>query len=68
MYVSPNFASKAALRRAIADGQPVTVFSPGGMGVVPITGTAIVEGPHYPVPHRWYGKVTIVDELVVAVV
>jgi hypothetical protein len=29
MYVSPNFASKKALKDALAAGQTVNVFSPG---------------------------------------
>jgi len=60
MYVDPNFSSKAALKRAVAAGETVTVFAPG-LGTVPENGTAVIEGPHYPKPHTWYGKVQITD-------
>jgi hypothetical protein len=59
MYVRPNFPTKKAVKDAIAAGQVVTVFNPGPFGSPPDTGTATVEGPHYPKPHRWYGEVTI---------
>lgn len=55
MYVSPNYPSKAALKRALAAGERVTVFSPG-LGT-PREGTESVEGPHYPKPHSWYARV-----------
>ena len=67
MYVSPNFPTKAAVKRAIAEGKTVTVFAPG-LGSPPENGTCTVEGPHYPKPHTWYGKVTIVDGKVTKIV
>lgn len=67
MYVSPNFPSKAAIKRAIAAGETITVFQPNNIfGIVPPeNGTVTVEGPHYPKPHRWYGKATLKDGKVV---
>ena len=60
MYVSPNFKSKAALKRALAEGKTVTIFQPGPFGgSEPLNGVVTVEGPHYPAPHTWYGKVTL---------
>jgi hypothetical protein len=55
MYVSPNYPSKAALRRALVAGERVTVFAPG-LGT-PSVGRETVEGPHYPRPHTWYAQV-----------
>lgn len=55
MYVNPNFPSKAALKRALAEGQSVDVFAPG-LGTVPLNGSVSLEGPHYPKPHTWYGQ------------
>ena len=66
MYVSPNFKSKKALKTAIAAGETVTVFSPG-VGNPTDNGFEHVEGPHYPKPHRWYGKVQIKDGKVIDV-
>lgn len=66
MYVEPNFKTKKALKDAVAAGDRVGVFAPG-LGQPPVTGTCSVEGPHYPEPHRWYARVTIVDGLVTKV-
>ena len=63
MYVSPNYKSKAALKRAIAAGETVTIFQVGPFGGnEPENGKGIaVEGPHYPAAHSWYGQVDVVD-------
>ena len=69
MYTERNFKTKKALKQAIADGERVTIYQPGGMfaGSDPTTGTHAVEGPHYPQPHRWYAEVTVKDGYVVKV-
>jgi hypothetical protein len=54
-YVSPNFATKKALKDALASGQPIEVFQPG-LGTVPVNGRIALEGPHYPKPHKWYAE------------
>ena len=66
MYVSPNFPSKKALKTAVANGERVTVFQPNDMfgNSPPQSGSATIEGPHYPKPHR---QVTIVDGQVATV-
>jgi hypothetical protein len=66
MYVSPNFPSKAALRKALAAGEEVTVFAPG-LGTPAENGPETVEGPHYPKPHTWYARVEMKDGRVVKV-
>lgn len=66
MYVSPNFKSKKALKDAVASGQEVTIFSPGPFPATQ-NGSAAVEGPHYPEPHKWYAKVEVVDGRIVKV-
>lgn len=53
-YVHPDYPSKAALKRAIADGTRVTVYATG-LERIPLTGTVSLEGPHSPKPHSWYG-------------
>ena len=60
MYVDPNYRTKKALREAVANGDYVTVFSPGPFPC-PQNGNVTVEGPHYPKPHRWYAVVEVVD-------
>lgn len=66
MYVSPNFKSKKALKEAVANGERVTVYSPGPFPANE-NGTEFVEGPHYPEPHRWYAQVTVKNGVVTAV-
>jgi hypothetical protein len=66
MYVSPNYPSKAALKRAVAAGERVEVYSPGDFPAKR-NGTETVEGPHYPVPHTWYARVQVADGVVVKV-
>jgi len=72
MYTEPNFKSKKALKEAVAAGQTVTVFQPNDIFGNPkanpdYSGTASVEGPHYPKPHSWYAQVTIEKGRVVKV-
>jgi hypothetical protein len=56
MYVSPNYKTKKAVKEALAAGKVVHVYQPNAMHEVAETGDVYLEGPHYPEPHRWYGK------------
>ena len=67
MYVSPNFKSKAAAKRAIAAGETVTQYAVGLNRPI-ANGTVAVEGPWYPEPHKWWGTATIKDGVVVKIV
>lgn len=67
MYTSRNFKTKKALKEAVANGEPVTLYNPGPFGQPPENGGATVEGPHYPEPHRWYAQVEMKDGFVVKV-
>jgi len=60
MYVNPNFKTKKDLKEAIAAGHDVEYYQPG-LGATPMNGTMVVEGPHYPEPHKWYAKCTVVN-------
>jgi len=66
MYVSPNFKTKKAFKEAVANGDQVSVFSPGPFPA-PSNGRTTIEGPHYPQPHRWYATVEVKDGIVVTV-
>jgi hypothetical protein len=66
MYVNPNFKSKKEFKEAVAAGKSVELYQPG-LGTVPLNGTACVEGPHYPEPHKWYATVKIENGKVVKV-
>ena len=67
MYVSPNFPTKKALKQAVATGRTVEVFSPGPFPA-PTNGRTSVEGPHFPLPHKWYATVEIRDGQVIKVI
>ncbi len=67
MYTTTNYKSKAALKRALAAGEVVTTFQPGGMFEAKQDGRITLEGPHYPAPHTWYASATIVDGYIVKV-
>lgn len=68
MYVDPNFKTKKALREAVKNGKEVAIFQPGPFGGrEPREGLVVVEGPHYPEPHKWYARVELKDGQVVKV-
>ena len=67
MYVQPNFKTKKALKTALAENQPITVFSPG-IFPCPSNGRVAIEGPHYPKPHTWYAVVEVSNYRVVRVI
>jgi len=72
MYTTKNFRTKKELKQAIAGGECVRIYQPGGMFNPPeanshYTGTANLEGPHYPEPHRWYAEAELKDGIVVKV-
>ncbi len=68
MYTTTNFKTKKALKDAVTNGKPVTVFQPGPFqGNEPSDGWVTVEGPHYPQPHRWYARALLQDGVVMTV-
>jgi hypothetical protein len=66
-YVDPNFKTKKALKEAVAAGELVTVFQPGGMYPATQNGETSIEGPHFPKPHTWYARVEVKDGVVTKV-
>ena len=67
-YTRINFPSKKKLKEAVAHGDRVEVFQPGGIFPdPPPNGTVFLEGPHYPQPHRWYAQAELKDGAVVKV-
>ena len=68
-YVYPNFATKKALKEAVAAGQRVTAErqTPRGAQLVGNSNDETISGPHYPKPHKWYATVQVKDGVVVAV-
>jgi hypothetical protein len=70
MYVSPNYKSKAALKRGLAAGDFVTIFQVGPFGGNEPENAPrqAVEGPHFPAAHSWYGIVKVENGVVTKVV
>jgi hypothetical protein len=58
-YTVRDFATKKALKAALANGERVEVFQPGVQATAVRDGTAYLEGPHYPKPHTWYASATV---------
>ena len=67
MYTHTNFKSGKALREAVKAGERVTVYQPGSFGPDARDGDAVIEGPHYPEPHRFYVGVVVKDGVIVKV-
>ena len=60
MYTTTNFATKKALKEAVAHGVQVGIYQPGPFGGnEPRYGSVVLEGPWYPQPHRWYATATL---------
>jgi hypothetical protein len=66
-YVNPDYKTKKAFREAVDAGTKHKTFNPSGMFPVPQDGTDVIEGPHYPQPHRWYASVTVENGVVTKV-
>ncbi len=68
-YIYPDFPSKAAIKRALKAGDKLRVKENKPWAVTDYVqeGEVTVEGPHYPKPHRWYGKVVVKNGLVISV-
>ena len=64
MYTVRNFKSKKALREAVAAGEQVDTYQPGGFFPAERNGVISLEGPHDPAPHSWYAQATVVDGIV----
>ncbi len=67
MYARGNPKTKKELKQWVADGRAVEAFQAGGIFPAQTDGSAVVEGPHYPKPHRWYAEVTLQRGRIIAV-
>ena len=65
MYTITDYPTKKALKDAVANGEQVRVWQPGGMFAAQTDGAVVIEGPQYPKPHRWYASATIKDSVIV---
>jgi hypothetical protein len=62
MYTERNFKTKKALKEAVAGGEEVGTFQPGGLFPPKRNGTITLEGPHYPESHRWYAQAKVDED------
>jgi hypothetical protein len=67
-YLYPELLTKKAYKEAIAAGKKITAFenTPWGNKRL-IEGSYSFEGPHYPKPHRYYGKAVVKDGIVISI-
>ena len=65
-YVDPNYPTKKAFIEAVRAGKQHRTYNPSGVFEPTQNGSDVVEGPHYPKPHRWYASVTVKDGVVVS--
>ena len=67
-YTTQNFKTKKALKEAVKAGETVTVYQPGPFGRgIERSGSFVLEGPHYPEPHRWYARCRVEDGRIIKV-
>ena len=58
-YTDRNFKTKKALVEAFKAGESLTVYNPGPFGGAVANGRAVIEGPHYPAPHKFFVAVVV---------
>ena len=65
-YVQRNFKTKKEFIASVKAGDKHYTYNPSGMFETTKNGLDVVEGPHYPKPHRWYASVVVKDGVVVS--
>ena len=51
-YVNPDYKTKKEFRLAVEDSTRHWTYNPSGMFPTVRNGHDVIEGPHYPKPHR----------------
>jgi hypothetical protein len=65
-YIDPNYKSKKEFIAAVKSGIKHQTYNPSGMFPTPQEGNDVIEGPHYPQPHKWYAQVKVENGIVVS--
>ena len=65
-YVNPNYKRKKDFIAAVKSGVRHDTFNPSGLFETVKNGSDVIEGPHYPKPHKWYSSVTVKDGIVIS--
>ncbi len=66
MYTTINFKTKKQLKKAVANGDKITIYAPK-LGIPTANGVEYLEGPHYPEAHKWYAQVEMKDGFIIKV-
>ena len=66
-YVNPNYKSKKEFKAAVVAGVVHETYNPSRRFETPQNGRDVIEGPHYPQPHRWYASVEVKNGVVTKV-
>jgi hypothetical protein len=66
-YVNPDYKTKKDFVEAVNSGKVHYTYNPSEMYPTKQNGQDVIEGPHYPKPHRWYARVEVKDGAVVKV-
>ena len=67
MYTETNYKSKKAIKEDLAAGKKIRVFQPNAMGPTQTDGRITIEGPHYPMAHKFYAEAVIKDGCIVSI-
>jgi hypothetical protein len=65
-YVYQNYKSKKEFIAAVKAGVKHSTYNPSGLFEPTQNGSDVIEGPHYPQPHRWYARVKVENGIVVS--
>jgi hypothetical protein len=68
MYTIINFKTAKQVKEAVNMPGGVGVYQPGPFGPDVKDGRGVIEGPHYPQPHRFYVQVEVKDGKAIKVV
>jgi hypothetical protein len=66
-YVDPDYKTKKAFIEAVKAGKTHRTYNPSGLFSTKQNGEDVIEGPHYPKPHKWYARVEVKDGAVIRV-
>ena len=66
-YVRPDYPTKRDFKAAVAAGVKHETYNPSRMFETAQNGRDVIEGPHYPKPHKWYAAVVVQNGVVIKI-
>ena len=66
MYVNPDYKSKKEFIAAVKSRNTHVPYNPSGIFPDPKNGNVVIEGPHYPKPHKWYAQCIVRDGVIIS--